>query len=56
MATTTFKFSSKPGSFRDSIRAYRKYKKEWQERINRELDEREEVLKQAKAEFQLEKV
>ncbi len=43
------KFNSKPGSFIESLRAYREYKKEWQARMAVKLDKMEEEIKQAKA-------
>lgn len=54
MENTILTFTHPVGAFRNAIRSYRAYKKEWQERINKELDEREECLRKAKAEFQME--
>lgn len=47
MATLTF---NRPlGTFKDAVRAYREYKKDWQEQINKKLDRMEEEIQQAKA-------
>lgn len=42
MEKNSIQFSSKPGSFRDSIRAYREYKKDWQARMDIKLSKMEE--------------
>lgn len=43
----------KPGSFVAAIRKHRAYQKEWQERINKELDERETEYLAYKESFEL---
>ena len=49
METRSVTFTRPLGTFRDSLRAYRQYKKEWQERVNKELDLLEEEIKRAQA-------
>lgn len=49
METRLITFTRPLGTFRDSLRAYRKYKNEWQERVNKELDLLEEEIKRAQA-------
>lgn len=44
----------KSGSLVNAIRAHRNYQQEWQERINRELDELEETRHAAREKFQKE--
>ena len=52
------KFTSKPGTFIDSIRAYREYKKEWRARMEIKLTEMEEQIQRAKSDsfFKMETV
>ncbi len=45
----------KAGSFRDSIRAYRKYKREWLKEMDIKLAQVEEKIRQAKTDPYLEK-
>lgn len=47
MATKELQFTSKPGTFIDSIRAYREYKKEWRARMEVKLTEMEEQIQRA---------
>lgn len=49
MEKKSIHFSSKPGTFRDSIRAYREYKKDWQARMDIKLSKMEEEIQKAKA-------
>ena len=42
-------FTAKPGAFRESIKSYRQYKKEKEERLEIKLQQLEETIKQAKA-------
>lgn len=49
MATKTLQFSHPVGSFRESVRAYRKYKKEWRAKMEAKLAKMEEEIKLAKA-------
>ena len=42
-------FDNPVGSFRDSLRAYREYKKEWRARMDVKLARMEEEIKKAKA-------
>lgn len=49
METRLITFNRPLGTFRESLRAYRKYKNEWQERVNKELDLLEEEIKRAQA-------
>lgn len=49
MATKELQFTSKPGTFIDSIRAYREYKKEWRARMEVKLTEMEEQIQRAKS-------
>jgi hypothetical protein len=47
--TKSIQFTSKPGTFIDSIRAYREFKKEWRSRMEVKLEEMEEQIQRAKA-------
>ena len=49
MEKNTIQFSNKPGTFRDSIRAYREYKKDWQARMEVKLSKMEEDIQKAKS-------
>ena len=49
MEETTIKFVHPVGSFRDSVRAYRAYKKEWRAKMQAKLAKMEEEIRQAKA-------
>ena len=49
MEKNTIQFSNKPGTFRDSIRAYREYKKDWQARMEVKLSKMEEEIQKAKS-------
>ena len=49
MDTKTTKPNFKRGAFRDSIRAYREYKKDWQARMEVKLAQMEEEIQRAKA-------
>lgn len=49
METLTLEFKNAPGSFRDSIRAYREYKREWRARMEIRLAEMEAEILQAKS-------
>lgn len=49
MAKETLIFNSKPGTFINSIRAYRKYKEEWRTRMETKLSKMEEQIRLAKA-------
>ena len=48
MERKKLQFTSSPGGFRDSIRAYRKYKKDWHARMEVKLAKIEEEIQQAK--------
>ena len=48
METKKLQFTSKPGTFIDSIRAYREYKKEWRARMEVQLTKMEEQIQRAK--------
>ena len=48
METKKLQFTSKPGTFIDSIRAYREYKKEWRARMEVNLTKMEEQIQRAK--------
>ena len=54
MKEKRIQFSNPVGTFKSSIRAYRTYKKQWQERVNAELDKRDEERRMAVSEMQLE--
>ena len=58
MEVKKLQFTSKPGTFIDSIRAYREYKKEWRARMDVKLTEMEEQIKRAKSDpfFKMEMV
>ena len=58
MESKKLQFTSKPGTFIDSIRAYREYKKEWRARMDIKLTEIEEQIKRAKSDsfFKMETV
>lgn len=49
MEDRSFKFDRSIGSFRESVRAYRKYKSEWRAKMEVKLAQMEEQIKQAKA-------
>ena len=49
MESKKLQFTSKPGTFIDSIRAYREYQKEWRARMDIKLTEMEEQIKRAKS-------
>jgi hypothetical protein len=42
-------FTAKPGTFRDAVRAYKKYKEEKEQRLERKLQQLEEEIQKAKA-------
>lgn len=42
-------FTAKPGTFRDAVRAYKKYKKEKERRLEKKLQQLEEEIQKAKA-------
>jgi hypothetical protein len=48
MEAKKLQFTSKPGTFIDSIRAYREYQKEWRARMDIKLTKIEEQIKRAK--------
>ena len=48
MESKKIQFTSPTGGFRDSIRAYRKYKKDWQAKMEVKLAKIEEEIQQAK--------
>ena len=48
MERNKIQFTSSLGGFRDSIRAYRKYKKEWHDRMEEKLAKIEEEIQEAK--------
>ena len=48
MESKKLQFTSKPGTFIDSIRAYREYQKEWRARMDIKLTKIEEQIKRAK--------
>ena len=48
MEAKKLQFTSKPGTFIDSIRAYREYKKEWRTRMEVKLTKMEEQIQRAK--------
>jgi hypothetical protein len=58
MEAKKLQFTSKPGTFIDSIRAYREYKKEGRARMDVKLTEMEEQIKRAKSDpfFKIETV
>lgn len=58
MESKKLQFTSKPGTFIDSIRAYREYQKEWRARMDIKLTEIEEQIKRAKSDsfFKMETV
>lgn len=58
MEKKKLQFTSKPGAFIDSIRAYREYKKEWRARMEVKLAEMENQIERAKADpfFKMETV
>jgi len=56
MKENKVQFTRPLGAFRDSVRAYRDYKQKWQQRVNRELEEREVSRRLAMAEMNLELV
>lgn len=49
METKKLQFSHPVGTFKESVRAYRKYKKEWRAKMEVKLTKMEEEIKQAKA-------
>ena len=58
MESKKLQFTSKPGTFIDSIRAYREYQKEWRARMDIKLTKIEEQIKRAKSDsfFKMETV
>lgn len=58
MESKKLQFTSKPGTFIDSIRAYREYQKEWRARMDIKLTKKEEQIKRAKSDsfFKMETV
>ena len=58
MEAKKLQFTSKPGTFIDSIRAYREYKKEWRARMEVKLAEMENNIQRAKSDpfFKMEMV
>ena len=48
MEAKKLQFTSKPGTFIDSIRAYREYKKEWRALMEVKLTKMEEQIQRAK--------
>ena len=56
MKENKVQFTHPLGAFRDSVRAYRDYKQKWQQRVNRELEEREVSRRLAMAEMNFELV
>ena len=58
MEAKKLQFTSKPGTFIDSIRAYREYKKEWRARMDIKQTKIEEQIKRAKSDpfFKMETV
>lgn len=49
MGEKKLQFTTKPGTFIYSIRAYREYKKEWRARMEVKLTEMEEQIQRAKS-------
>ncbi len=49
MEARALKFDHPVGTFKESVRAYRKYKKEWREKMEVKLAQMEEEIRQAKA-------
>ena len=49
MEAQTFHFSHPVGTFKESVRAYRKYKKEWRAKMEVKLAKMEEEIRLAKA-------
>jgi hypothetical protein len=49
METKSLQFCHPVGTFRDSVRAYRKYKEEWRAKMEVKLAKMEEEIQQAKA-------
>ena len=49
METKKVTFNTKPGTFCDAVRAYRKYKKEKEKLMERKLQQLEEEIQKAKA-------
>ena len=50
MEAMEVKFTAKPGTFRDAVRAYKKYKKEKEQRLEKKkLQQLEEEIQKAKA-------
>ncbi|MBR1468650.1 MAG: hypothetical protein IJ605_00830 [Prevotella sp.] len=45
METTALKFNRPLGSFRNSIRAYKEYKREWEARMAEKLAQEEEEIR-----------
>ena len=58
MEAKKLQFTSKPGTFIDSIRAYREYKNEWRARMEVKLTEMENNIQRAKSDpfFKMEMV
>lgn len=48
METKAIKFDHPVGSFKDSVRAYREYKKEWRAKMEVKLAKMEEEIRKAK--------
>ena len=49
MEATTLQFNHPVGTFRESVRAYREYKKEWRAEMEVKLAKMEEEIRLAKA-------
>ena len=49
MEAKSIEFTHPVGSFKDSVRAYRNYKKEWRAKMEKKLAQMEEEIRQAKA-------
>ena len=48
METKTIQYNHPIGTFKESVRSYRKYKKEWRAKMEVKLAKMEEAIKQAK--------
>jgi hypothetical protein len=49
MENNTIIFDNPIGTFKESVRAYREYKKEWRKKMEVKLAQMEEEIKQAKS-------
>lgn len=49
MGNNTIIFDNPLGTFKESVRAYREYKKEWRKKMEVRLAQMEEEIKQAKS-------